>query len=133
LSAHECTALFNKAQTTLDTHQAVALLIEAGCGFAHLGDAAATKAVNGLLTEKIKAVAPLTNLQNAQIHALRALELALAQAGAAKDALSKCIDELENFSGSERLEVEQLLADVRKSLASIRATGLKSLLNKFKF
>lgn len=132
LSAHECTTLFNQAQSTHDTAQAITLLIESGCGFAHLGDSAATAAVNGLLSEKIKAPAALTQLQKAQINALKALELALSQTGG-KEALAKSVDELENFSGSERAEVEQLLADVRKALAGIRTTGLKSLLSKLKF
>lgn len=110
----------------------MALLIESGCGFAHLGDAAAIAAVNGLLADNSRASNAVTHLQKAQINALKAMELALSQTGG-KEALSKSIDELENFSGTERAEIEQLLADVRKALAGIRVTGLKSLLSKLKF
>jgi len=132
LSAHECTTLFNQAQASVNTVQAVALLIEAGSGFAHLGDAAATAAVNGELATKVSGTTALTALQRAQMNALKGLELALTRSGG-KETLAKSVEELENFSGHERAEVEQLLADVRKALAGLRATGLKSLLSKLKF
>lgn len=132
LSAHDCTTLFNAAHSSSNTAEAVRLLLEAGCGFAHLGDAAATAAVNGALLQKLDSGASLTSLQKAECNALKALELAFNNKGA-KEALAQSVAELENFSGTEREQVEQLLGDVRKALAKIRTSGLKSLLSKLKF
>jgi hypothetical protein len=93
-----------------------------------------TSAVNGLLVKKIPALQPLTPLKTAQVAALKALELALNKDNEkAKTALTESVSQLEEFTGEAREEVEPLLADVRKALAGIRTTGLRSLLNKFKF
>jgi hypothetical protein len=132
MSGHDCSALVNKAQGIQDQAEATALFLEAGCGFAHLGDATGTAAVCGLVDERIKTGSHLNQLQTAQLNALKALSQALNKSGS-KEALAKCVEELENFSGSEREHVEQLLGEVRKALASMRNSGLKALLSKFKF
>jgi hypothetical protein len=124
----------SQAQESNDPEEALDLLLIAGEGFAHLSDAVGLSAVNGLLSKHTATMPPLSKLKSAQWNALRALESALNKDHAkAKDALSASVNELENFSGEERDEVEPLLADVRKALAGIRTGGLKSLLSKFKF
>ncbi|MEN9809196.1 MAG: hypothetical protein RLZZ488_763 [Pseudomonadota bacterium] len=134
LSSEECSSLFSQAQESDDPTEALDLLLIAGEGFAHLGDAVGTAAVNGLLAKKIPTLQPLSKLKTAQVAALKALELALnKESEKAKSALTQSVSDLEDFSGEDREEVEPLLADVRKQLAGIRTGGLKSLLSKFKF
>ena len=134
LSSEECSSLVSQAQESDDPAEALDLLLIAGEGFAHLGDAVGTAAVNGLLAKKIPTLQPLSKLKTAQVAALKALELALnKETEKAKSALTQSVSDLENFSGEDREEVEPLLADVRKQLAGIRTGGLKSLLSKFKF
>lgn len=134
LSAEECSSLVSQAQESDDPAEALDLLLIAGEGFAHLGDAVGTAAVNGLLSKKIPTLPPLSKLKTAQVAALKALELALTKNNEqAKIALTQSVAALEEFDGEAREEVEPLLADVRKALASIRTSGLKSLLNKLKF
>lgn len=134
LSAEECSSLVSQAQESDDPTEALDLLLIAGEGYAHLGDAVGTAAVNGLLNKKIPTLPALSKLKTAQVAALKALELALNKdTEKAKAALSASVSELEDFTGEAREEVEPLLADVRKALAGIRTSGLKSLLNKFKF
>lgn len=132
LSAHECSAMVNQARACTDHLQATELLLQAGAGFAHLGDGTGTAAVAGLLGERTASGIKLNAVQSAQLNAVKALALALTQAPA-KDQLTASVAELENFSGNERIHVEQLLGDVRKALANLRNSGLKSLLSKFKF
>ena len=132
LTSHECSALVNKARSSSDQVEATHLLFEAGEGFAHLGDATGTAAVTGLLFEKKNSGMPFTSLQNAKFKAIKAIGQALNKSPS-KEELSQSVNDLENFSGAERAEVEQLLGDVRKSLAAIRNSGLKSLLNKLGF
>jgi hypothetical protein len=134
LSGEECSSLVSQAQESHDPEEALDLLLIAGEGFAHLGDAVGTAAVNGLLAKKIPTLPPLSKLKTAQVTALKALELALNKDNEkAKAALSESVAQLEEFTGEAREEVEPLLADVRKALAGIRTSGLRSLLNKFKF
>lgn len=133
LSSEECSSLVSQAQESDDPIEALDLLLIAGEGFAHLGDAVGTAAVNGLLAKKIPTLAPLSKLKSAQVGALKALELALNKDNEkAKTALTQSVAELEDFTDEDREEVEPLLADVRKALAGIRTSGLKSLLSKFK-
>lgn len=134
LSAEECSSLVSQAQESEDPVEALDLLLIAGEGFAHLGDAVGTAAVNGLLAKKVPTLPPLSKLKTAQVAALKALELALIKNNEqAKAALTQSVADLEEFDGEAREEVEPLLADVRKALAGIRTSGLKSLLNKLKF
>jgi hypothetical protein len=134
LSKEECSSLVAQAQESNDPEEILDLLLIAGEGFAHLGDAVGTAAVNGILAKKLPALPPLSKLKTAQMNALKALELALNKDNEkAKAALTESVTQLEDFTGENREEVEPLLADVRKALAGIRTSGLRSLLNKFKF
>jgi len=134
LSAHDCSTLVNKAQGVADSSAAISFLLEAGEGYAHLADAVGTSAVCGLLQERVSRGASLSKLDSARLAALTAIELGLSKnSEKAKEALTQSIATLEDFKGDEREAISQLLADVRKVLASIRSTGLKSLLSKFKF
>ncbi|MEN9826730.1 MAG: hypothetical protein RI953_2475 [Pseudomonadota bacterium] len=134
LSAEECASLVQQAKESSDPVEALDFLLIAGEGFAHMGDAVGTAAVNGLVKKRTATMPALSALKAAQINALQALELALNKENdKAKTALTASVAQLEEFTGEARDEIEPLLADVRKALGGIRSSGLKSLLSRLKF